>query len=215
MVETQCTDLLTEFADLYQWMYTLLVSVYSMPFEKQVSSQLIFEANLVSLKQTKAISDPDHFRPSHFGPIFVVVWPQFFGHFCCSWVIAVPSSGLLDPLTISLFLFKDSKALLVSTIIFLEDTSCYSTSLEPTICCLRFVLSGWLRDSVYWPSQKYSCHTELPTKGRNEIHVYCKNPKYLDTPRICCNHPKIWTKWLFLRVISSKRCRGNCKQCRP
>ena len=37
--------------------------------------------------------------------------------------------------------------------------------------------------------------------------------------KICCNHPKSWTRWLFLRVIimsnASKRCRGNCIQCRP
>ena len=36
------------------------------------------------------------------------------------------------------------------------------------------------------------------------------------TPKkICCNHHKSWTRWLFLRVNASKRCIGNSKQCRP
>ena len=31
---------------------------------------------------------------------------------------------------------------------------------------------------------------------------YCKFPKYLDTQKICCNHSKIWTMWLYHRVMS-------------
>ena len=34
--------------------------------------------------------------------------------------------------------------------------------------------------------------------------MYCKNPKNLDTQNICCNHPKIWTRWLYHRVMHSK-----------
>ena len=30
-------------------------------------------------------------------------------------------------------------------------------------------------------------------QGRLISH-YRKNPKYLDTPKICCNHPKIWIR---------------------
>ena len=30
---------------------------------------------------------------------------------------------------------------------------------------------------------------------------YCKFPKYSDTPKICCNHSKIWTIWLYHRVM--------------
>ena len=44
---------------------------------------------------------------------------------------------------------------------------------------------------------------------------YRKFPKYLDTQNICCNHSKIWTMWLYHRVMNeSKRCRRNGKQCR-
>ena len=27
-------------------------------------------------------------------------------------------------------------------------------------------------------------------------------PKYSDTQKICCNHSKIWTMWLYKRVMS-------------
>ena len=31
--------------------------------------------------------------------------------------------------------------------------------------------------------------------------LYPKFPKYSDTPNICCNHSKIWTMWLYHRVM--------------
>ena len=31
---------------------------------------------------------------------------------------------------------------------------------------------------------------------------YRKFPKYSDTQNICCNHSKIWTMWIYHRVIS-------------
>ena len=31
---------------------------------------------------------------------------------------------------------------------------------------------------------------------------YRKFPKYSDTQNICCNHSKIWSMWLFHRVMS-------------
>ena len=30
---------------------------------------------------------------------------------------------------------------------------------------------------------------------------YRKSPKYSDTQKICCNHPKSWTWWLYFRVM--------------
>ena len=35
-----------------------------------------------------------------------------------------------------------------------------------------------------------------------EIFSYRKFPKYSDTQKICCNHSKIWTMWLYHRVMS-------------
>ena len=32
--------------------------------------------------------------------------------------------------------------------------------------------------------------------------TYRKFPKYSDTQKICCNHFKIWTMWLYYRVMS-------------
>ena len=37
---------------------------------------------------------------------------------------------------------------------------------------------------------------------------YRKNPKYSDTKNICCNHPKIWTRWLYQRVMHAKDAAG-------
>ena len=60
----------------------------------------------------------------------LVVTVQFLGHSGPSSVSAALSSGHLDPLTIPLSFFRESKAVLASTIIFVEDTSCcqYSVS---------------------------------------------------------------------------------------
>ena len=66
----------------------------------------------------------------------------------------------------------------------------------------------------------------------NDKNVYRNFPKYLDTQTICCNRSKIWTMWLYHRVMSpndangkansvdpdqneSKRCKRKGKQCRP
>ena len=38
--------------------------------------------------------------------------------------------------------------------------------------------------------------------------TYSKFPKYSDTQRIGCNHPKSWTRWRFLRVIHPKDAEG-------
>ena len=55
----------------------------------------------------------------------LVISVQFLGHSGPSRVCAAPSSGYLDPLTIPLSFFRESKAVLASTIIFFEDTSCF------------------------------------------------------------------------------------------
>ena len=37
----------------------------------------------------------------------------------------------------------------------------------------------------------------FPTAFGSHLKDYRKIPKHLDTPKICCNHPKIRTMWLF------------------
>ena len=34
------------------------------------------------------------------------------------------------------------------------------------------------------------------------------NPKHSDTQKLCCNHPKIRTRWLFHRVLHPKAAYG-------
>ena len=46
--------------------------------------------------------------------------------------------------------------------------------------------------------------------------TWLKSPKYIsDTPRICCNHPKIWTRWLYQRVIHPKYADGMANSVDP
>ena len=42
----------------------------------------------------------------------------------------------------------------------------------------------------------------------NNRDKYRKNPKISDTQKICCNHPKSWTRRLFLRVMHPKDAAG-------
>ena len=44
---------------------------------------------------------------------------------------------------------------------------------------------------------------------------YRKNPKNWDTWKICCNHPKIWTRWLYCRVLHPKDADGIANSVDP
>ena len=44
---------------------------------------------------------------------------------------------------------------------------------------------------------------------------YRKFPKYLDTQKICCNHSKIWTMWLYHRVMSPNDADGMANSVDP
>ena len=49
----------------------------------------------------------------------------------------------------------------------------------------------------------------------NRLRQYCKFPKYSDTTKICCNHSKIWTMWLYYRVISPNNADGMANSVDP
>ena len=34
--------------------------------------------------------------------------------------------------------------------------------------------------------------------------IYCKNKQKSETQKISCNHPKIWTRWLYCTVMCPK-----------
>ena len=44
---------------------------------------------------------------------------------------------------------------------------------------------------------------------------YRKFPKYSDTQKICFNHSKIWTMWLYHRVMSSNDADGMANSVDP
>ena len=55
---------------------------------------------------------------------------------------------------------------------------------------------------------------------RNTMVVTCllqyrKSPKYSDTQTICCNHSKIWTMWLYHRVMSPNDADGMANSVDP
>ena len=45
--------------------------------------------------------------------------------------------------------------------------------------------------------------------------MYRKFPKYSDTPKICCNHSKILTMWLYHRVMSPNDADGMANSVDP
>ena len=45
--------------------------------------------------------------------------------------------------------------------------------------------------------------------------VYRKFPQYSDTQKICCIHSKIWTVWLYYRVMSSNDADGMANSVDP
>ena len=44
---------------------------------------------------------------------------------------------------------------------------------------------------------------------------YRKFPKYSDTPKICWNHSKIWTVWLYHRAMSPNDADGMANSVDP
>ena len=44
---------------------------------------------------------------------------------------------------------------------------------------------------------------------------YCTFPKYSDIKKICCNHSKIWTMWLYHRVMSANDADGMANSVDP
>ena len=45
-------------------------------------------------------------------------------------------------------------------------------------------------------------HTKTQAYGDINTHIYRNFLKYSDTQKICCNLFKIWTMWLYHRVMS-------------
>ena len=91
----------------------------------------------------------------------------------------------------------------------------YSMVKQP--CSNFWMITANFGMSEPWGVLRYSqniCFGEIckiipKLSSNNHLICYRKFPKYSDTQNICCNYPKSWTRWHFLR------CRGNCKQCRP
>ena len=132
------------FAYLYQW-------IYSCRTAGQFTSNFWGCACLTMPSLSGITIYRNTLRPFWTPDIFC---PSFRSHFLSSWVqicmtvrptplsYFVLVSGHLDPLTFSLSFFKESKALLASTIIFLILLFCYANS--------------W--SDISWPNDTDLCH---------------------------------------------------------
>ena len=47
------------------------------------------------------------------------------------------------------------------------------------------------------------------------LYIYCKHWKDSDTWKICCNHSKIWTMWLYHSVMSPNDADGMANSADP
>ena len=93
--------------------------------------------------------------------------------------------------------FCDFKALKNWNVSQLSQTSLVFQQL--TLCCGHF-----------WYA-KINCFTVLS----GQLLIYRKFPKYLDTHKICCNHSKIRTMWLYHRVMSPNDADGMANSVDP
>ena len=85
-------------------------------------------------------------------------------------------------------------------------------------CCIS--ASAWRDKGIQRPVFSYvsvrsnvhqhSFHC-LPKKS----NTYRKFPKYSDTQKICCNHSKIWTMWLYHSVMSPNDADGMANSVDP
>ena len=55
----------------------------------------------------------------------------------------------------------------------------------------------------------------LSQQNWSSSSFYRKFPKYSDTQKICCNHSKIWTMWLYHRVMSPNDADGMANSVDP
>ena len=115
------------FAYLYRWIYSCRIADQLISnFRSHACLTLPSLSGITIYQNTlRPFWTPDHFGPSSRSHL-LSFWSKFVWHFVpppLSHCVLV--SDHLDPLTFSLSFFKESKALLASTIIFFEDTSCY------------------------------------------------------------------------------------------
>ena len=88
-------------------------------------------------------------------------------------------------------------------------SSCTSTTTVKSnatvwMCRLISVFSGY----PYLRGEKKESQSSFQTWGFSSCGKYCKNPKNLDTPKKCCNHPKILTTCLYHRIMHLKGVEG-------
>ena len=110
--------------------------------------------------------------------------------------------------------------------VIIGSTPCFSFVLLLTSCwkqisvwslCFAVVLKFLLKLCI---KSKVVCifKAKLTTSREHSAYIflnYHKFPKYSDTPKICCNQSKIWTMWLYRRVMSPNDADGMANSVDP
>ena len=80
-------------------------------------------------------------------------------------------------------------------------------------CCRGFcpvsLLLLFCTSFLFWDSEK-TVHVVQSSWSEQRIRLsyYRKFPKYSDTHKLCCNHSKMWTMWLYHREMSPNETDG-------
>ena len=62
----------------------------------------------------------------------------------------------------------------------------------------------------------YKIYWQCTATNSSNLHsIYRKFPKYSDPPKNCCTHSKIWTMWLYRRVMSPNNADGMANSVDP
>ena len=69
--------------------------------------------------------------------------------------------------------------------------------------------------SAFWQLPTLGYHIQTAHVNTKTMMKYRKFPKYSDTQKMCCNHSKIWTMWLYHRVMSPNDADGIANSVDP
>ena len=73
-------------------------------------------------------------------------------------------------------------------------------------------IHSWARSCMF---VMISVLTEAWWTQQKSCGIYRKNAINSDTWKICCNHPKIWTRWLYYVIMHSKDANGMADSVDP
>ena len=81
---------------------------------------------------------------------------------------------------------------------------------------IQTCLSNWIeRPSSHVWAIGLKGHPDTSGQQASCFSYYCKIPEKFGHPKICCNHPKSWSRWLYLRVMGANNAEGIANSIDP